>query len=53
MLPKQIIRVLFNGDMKTGVGESNGIVQAGINFYTSIYFKDNIFMRNLNINLGA
>ena len=53
MLPKQIIRVLFNGDMKTSVGESEGIVQAGIKFLYFFMFKDNIFMRNLNINSGA
>ena len=30
MLPKQIMRVLFNKDTKTSVGEGEGIVQAGI-----------------------
>ena len=35
MLPKQIMRVLFNSDMKTSVGQGEGIVQAGIKF---LYF---------------
>ena len=35
MFPKQIMRVLFNSDMKTSVGEGEGIVQAGIKF---LYF---------------
>ena len=35
MLPKQIMRVSFNSDMKTSVGEGEGIAQAGMKF---LYF---------------
>ena len=37
MLPKQIVRVLFNADMTIIVGESEGIVQAGIKFFILLY----------------
>ena len=40
MLPKQIVRVLLNADMKNSAGEGEGIVQAGIKYLNILKITD-------------